>query len=771
MYEDFYQLTTNPFRLSPDPEFCFSHSGYASAREYLEYALDQGEGFVMVAGRPGTGKTMLVETFLREVDVSRVVAKRIAVSNYSADELLRAIAYAYEIEVPELDKATLRHSIQRYFLEQEQAGRRVLLILDEAQTLQHSTLEELRILADLQTQSRAVLQLFLVGQESLQELMRTPEMEQFQQRVIANYHLMPLNLLDARAYIQHRLLHAGWNGNPEFTSAAVLSIFQLSKGVPRHINKICNRLLLLGFGKGSNCIDQQDVQAITTEMSEEQLMPMESSPTLPAAKDGINSVPEIRDGLVSLDGLAIRGDKEETRAFAISRASRLAAMKRRQLINRRHADAAARPLHTPSPATPVTDPVGNAPLTGAVTRIPAKHYYSRVMAERLLSRFKWKETFVTLAAILAITTISISALPSIFTKEAGKDTLSQSFDQPQDRPAVVARVPSDSQVEGVVAQVEELPVTGLDVPPSDNNVYSSSEQHPQPVAVPSELVVSVAALEWQREVALDEVVSSNLSPDSQTMADDPVPMTGEGDTDAGDNHQLTVDQLKTAVTMDDELRPVTAETLQTAPVADTTGPVQAVSVADITEPDQAASVAATTEPVQTVSVADTVELTDAARDREIEKLLSLGWQSIGKYRLLTPEDDNAYGYFRAVLSQDPDNKEARDGIQEIIRLYIILARKSVDRNNDDRAKRYITRGLRIQPDNSELLALKESIESSIDKVVIVEGGVPELVSENEVSAVKPASGDDLLSRFTTFLKKQREEAEKGVITVPAGWNN
>ena len=189
MYESFYQLTTNPFRLAPDPDFCFSHSGYKSAREYLEYALDQGEGFVMVTGRPGTGKTLLVETFLREIDVNKVIAKRIAVSNYGADELLRAVAYAYDIDVAEADKATLRHRIQEYFLQQEQAGRRVVLIMDEAQALQHSALEELRILADLQTQSRTMLQLFLVGQKSLQDLMSTPEMEQFQQRVIANYHL------------------------------------------------------------------------------------------------------------------------------------------------------------------------------------------------------------------------------------------------------------------------------------------------------------------------------------------------------------------------------------------------------------------------------------------------------------------------------------------------------------------------------------------------------------------------------------------------------
>jgi type II secretory pathway predicted ATPase ExeA len=738
MYEDFYQLATNPFRLSPDPDFCFSHSGYTSAREYLEYALDQGEGFVMVAGRPGTGKTMLVETFLREIDVSRVVAKRIAVSNFCADELLRAIAYAYEIEVAELDKATLRHSIQQYFLEQEQAGRRVLLILDEAQTLQHSTLEELRILADLQTRSRAVLQLFLVGQESLQDLMRTPEMEQFQQRVIANYHLMPLNLLDARAYIEHRLLHAGWNGNPEFTGAAVLSIFQLSRGVPRHINKICNRLLLLGFGKGSNCIDQQDVQAITREMSEEQLMPMESNPTQPSDTDSISSIPEIRDGLVSLAGLAIRGGNEQTRAFAISRASRLAAMKRKQFTSRHHDDRAARPPHNSSSSDPVVHPVTNEALIGPLTLAPDNHYYGRAMADRLLSRFKWRETFVVVAAMLAITTISISALPSIFNRTTGEDKLSHSINQPRAIQDAIAGVPSGLEDESVVGEVRNLPVTGVEIPLSDPDVYSPSEQYQQPVIVPSDPVVSVASMRWQHEVVDDETVSSNLSEESQAIADKRMPTTLEGTGDPND--QPAVDFIEMDLSPEAEQRPAAAETVQTA------------SVAEVVEPG------------------DTIrDPADTIQDQEIQELLLLGWQSIDKYRLLTPEDDNAYGYFRAVLRLDPANEDARAGIEEIVSLYMILAKKAVDRQNNDRAKRYIDRGLSIQPDNRELLALKDSIDRNMDDVLIVDRGMPVSVPEDEVSAVEPSSGEDIISRITTFLKKRKDEASRGEITVPAGW--
>jgi type II secretory pathway predicted ATPase ExeA len=410
MYERFYQLTTNPFRLEPDTNFCFSHSGYKRAREYLEYALNQGEGFVMVTGRPGTGKTLLLETFLKEIDTSNVVARRIAVSNYAGDDLLRAVAYAYDIDAAELDKATLRHRIHQYFIKQEQAGRRVLLIIDEAQALQHTALEELRILADLQTQSRLMLQLFLVGQKSLQDLMHSPDMEQFQQRVIANYQLVPLNLQDTRSYIEHRLLQADWKGDPEFSGDAVLSIYQLSHGVPRHINKISNRLLLLGFGKGSHAFDEQDVQEISAEMHDERLTPLEIDQATLYDADNVANIAEIRDGLVSIDDLAIRADKADAAASAISDASRQAAMMKEQFIDRRHDDSDAWNVQHSSSADPVAE----------------------LLAEQNFSLFRWRGTLVATAAILAIITIFIAALPSILGETAGKDRLSRADHQTRD---------------------------------------------------------------------------------------------------------------------------------------------------------------------------------------------------------------------------------------------------------------------------------------------------------------------------------------------------
>jgi len=380
----------------------------------------------MVTGRPGTGKTMLVETFLKETDSSKVVARRIAVSSYGATDLLRAIAYAYGIDAAGMEKGTMRHRIQQFFLQQEQAGRRVLLIIDEAQTLSHAALEELRILADLQTRSRLMLQLVLVGQESLQELMRIPDMEQFQQRVIANYQLVPLNLTDTRSYIEHRLLQAGWNGDPEFSGEAVLSIYQLSNGVPRHINKICNRLLLLGFGKGSHAIEVQDVLEISAEMREERLTPMDTSQARLYDIENVTNLSEIRDGQVSVADLAIRASKMDACAIAISKGSRLAAHNREAFIARHQASPASnqeriapRDAEEDVPVAVVPRPLQTANPAPAASHTPEDVAVEGNHPGRL-SRGKLLAVAVALLVLLAF---SIAKVPSFSGRELVSDML------------------------------------------------------------------------------------------------------------------------------------------------------------------------------------------------------------------------------------------------------------------------------------------------------------------------------------------------------------
>ena len=311
MFEAFYKLSTNPFRLTPDPKFCFRHPSHNQAYAYLQYALRLGEGFIMVTGRPGIGKTTLVEVFLTEIEQSEVVAARIASANVEAADLLRVVAYSYGIDVAGLDKATILLYLEQFFIQQTRSGRRVLLIIDEAQGLPHTALEELRLLADLQKDSCPLLQLFLVGQEKLRELMREPDMEQFQQRVIGACHLEPLDLTETRSYMEHRLRTAGWKGDPELTGAAVLSLYQYSKGVPRHVNKICTRLLLHGMLGEKHELHKEDVLTVAEELRAEQLAPMERDETVPSDAAEAVLVSELESGSLSTADLALRVDQQE----------------------------------------------------------------------------------------------------------------------------------------------------------------------------------------------------------------------------------------------------------------------------------------------------------------------------------------------------------------------------------------------------------------------------------------------------------------------------
>jgi len=804
MYEGFYQLTSNPFRLAPDPNFCFNHSGYKRAREYLEYALAQGEGFVMVTGRPGTGKTMLVETFLRGIDTSTVIAKRIAASNYGADDLLRAVAYAYGFDAADMDKATVRHRIQQYFLQQEQAGRRVLLIVDEAQALQHTALEELRILADLQTQSRQMLQLFLVGQESLQELMSTPDMEQFQQRVIANYHLVPLNLMDSRAYIEYRLLQAGWRGTPEFTSAAVLSIYQLSKGVPRHINKICNRLLLLGFGKGNHVFDRQDVHAISVEMRDEQITPMEGNRAQFTEAETITSIPEIRDGLFSVADLGIRADRLDADTSAISEAARLTAKKKAQFTARHQGDPAAWKLQQSSSANMLDSSAavpGHAASGSSITVADIRHFGGAV-AEQVLSHFKWREALVVTAASLAITTITIAALPSILGNAPAQDALSHTdhpipeiqkinasgSTRPDDDESadvliaeltstpVVPRVPAADEGEQIVASVRDEDDTQV---VADEVAGSPETEDAVPVSVNlasnTTLTLQPPLVESQ---ASDGLVNEQTSPQQDPQ---PVPVVAAGMAAASILHEYheTADEGTVTVGPSEETQvsavgPLTTATEHAAGADLQTASIDINRTSSLQQP-----LSVTNAPVQ-LAIAETVGATEPGQDEIIAELLSLGQQAIDDYRLLTPEDDNAYGYFREALRLDPASEDARAGIQEIVDLYVALTRKAIYRRDNRRAGRYIDRGLSIQPGNRELLALKYGIgrspgsaptstaASAPTRTATSARGVP--APQSSVNAREQAVHESIMSRITTFFNKRKAEAKRGEVKIPAGWD-
>jgi general secretion pathway protein A len=269
MYESFYGLSGKPFQLNPDPSFFFGSKGHRRALAYLEYGLHQSEGFIVITGEIGAGKTTLVRSLLQKLDSKKVVAAQLVSTHLDAEDTLRLVAAAFGLPNKQLKKADLLLSIEMFLLSLTAAGKRALLIVDEAQNLTPRAIEELRMLSNFQLGEHALLQSFLVGQPEFRETMQSPDMQQLRQRVIASYHLGPMDASETEAYIEHRLKHVGWRGSPAFQTGAHEAIFLATDGVPRRINTLCDRLMLSGFLTGATSFSALDVNGVVSEIRDE----------------------------------------------------------------------------------------------------------------------------------------------------------------------------------------------------------------------------------------------------------------------------------------------------------------------------------------------------------------------------------------------------------------------------------------------------------------------------------------------------------------------
>jgi putative secretion ATPase (PEP-CTERM system associated) len=269
MYETFFGLTGKPFQLNPDPTFYFGSRGHKRAFAYLEYGLYQSEGFIVITGEIGAGKTTIVRSLLMDLDPKKVVAAQLVSTQLDADDLVRSVGVAFGLPVKGVDKAMVLASLEAFLCELVTRGARALLVVDEAQNLTVRAVEELRMLSNFQLGDQALLQSFLVGQPELRRIMQGPQMQQLRQRVIASYHLGPLDPAETQGYIEHRLKHVGWSNDPSFDPACFDLIHKLSGGIPRRINALCNRLLLSAFLAERHEIASEDVDAIAREIQEE----------------------------------------------------------------------------------------------------------------------------------------------------------------------------------------------------------------------------------------------------------------------------------------------------------------------------------------------------------------------------------------------------------------------------------------------------------------------------------------------------------------------
>lgn len=369
MYESFFHLTGRPFQLNPDPRFFYRSKGHKRALAYMRYGLQQEQGFIVVTGDVGTGKTMLVNNLFREIEDQGVVAAKIVSTNVKDVDLLRLIAAEYDIPFERSSKATLLHKLEAFFKACRADGKRILLVIDEAQNLPRSALEELRMLSNFDHGGAPLVQSFLLGQREFRGILRAPGLEQLRQRVIAAYHLKPLSAPEVKAYIEHRMRKVGWDGDPSVEEAAYERIYQATGGVPRRINTLFDRVLLNCYLDGSHAITLPMLNAVCEEIETEQ--------------GDLEVEPEHRGDAGEADAMPVT-------AVAVSEAAEFAKLEDQLQSMQRTIETLSNKLAEATMQRSLLDPTSPGLLEPGRVRFPL-----------------WTTAFLSLLAIVAILGISI----------------------------------------------------------------------------------------------------------------------------------------------------------------------------------------------------------------------------------------------------------------------------------------------------------------------------------------------------------------------------
>lgn len=741
MYESFYHLSANPFRLTPDPKFCFSHSAYQESHAYLQYAFGLGEGFILLTGRPGAGKTTLVESFIGSLDISAAVTARIAVTDFEASDLLRAVAYHFDLAAEGLDKATLLRHIEALFVSRVQAGRRVLLVIDEAQRLSHAALEELRMLADMQIGVRPLVQIFLVGQEALRSLMREPDMEQLQQRVIGTCRLGPLGVRETRSYVEHRLRRADWRGAPELTGAAILAVHDYSKGVPRHINKICTRLLLQGYMESKHLLDREDVQRVARELGEEQLAPLAVAESDSAATG--NSVPAVRDAVPDLDELAVRAERPSenkqpatVRARQASRASAIAPATRVTAVR---SPPVEEPPVRARPARAMTYPGLTTPRAETISLAWPGRFASARMAGLCAAVASLGERPAMLFSLVAAVTLSAGAVTSLVGGHNDTPLSAEAMRMPAQLPVPPGMTDEPS------AQQGPKTLAGDTEPPID----ASGPGNPWPGNGSGEAVADAGA-------STRTAVLQPPSPADARLPDGlPAPPAAshrprQSLAAPSGGHSLADSAVNEVPAM-----PAVTERIPT--------PVASVAVATTVEAVNGDTAVTTHEeisapPATDHSVLASVEVAGAAGglpDRLLSDLLVEAEVALAEDRLLIPAGNCAYDYYRQVLQRDPANAHARQGMDRIVARYSVLAGAALERGDADKAALYVRRALRVSPGDKRLRAMRDNLKvatTPVPEPAPVPDALPPPVLD------QPAKPGNFLRRLKAFFTANRPAA-------------
>lgn len=265
MYLEFYGLTRPPFDLTPNPGFLFQSAKHREALNHLLFGVRERKGFVQLTGEVGAGKTTLCRALLEQLD-GRFSTALILNPVFNMEELMKAVASEFGLNIQDRDRLETMLVLNEFLLKQAAQRRETVLIIDEAQDLSDELLEQIRLLSNVETDDRKLLQIVLLGQPELRDRLNHPRLRQLRQRITVRYHLAPLTLFETGHYVQHRLEMAGAKGAPYFTRPAIRRVFSYSRGIPRLINAVCDKALLAGFVAQSDRINRRMVSRALREL-------------------------------------------------------------------------------------------------------------------------------------------------------------------------------------------------------------------------------------------------------------------------------------------------------------------------------------------------------------------------------------------------------------------------------------------------------------------------------------------------------------------------
>lgn len=266
MYEEFYGFQQSPFSITPDPRFLFLSRQHQEAFDHLRYGLEQRKGFIQITGEVGSGKTTVCRALLDDLGPRYRTALILNPMQLTSRQLIRLILIELGLQPGNRDRMTYLRMLDRYLLEQLEQHHDVVLLIDEAQDLNPELLEQVRLLSNLETDQRKLLQIVLIGQPELREMLDHASLRQLRQRITVRYHLRPLSAVATEAYIRHRLQVSGGNSRPHFQRGAVRRVYRYSRGIPRLINAVCDKTLLCGYVAGSGTLTARHVRRAVREL-------------------------------------------------------------------------------------------------------------------------------------------------------------------------------------------------------------------------------------------------------------------------------------------------------------------------------------------------------------------------------------------------------------------------------------------------------------------------------------------------------------------------